>query len=172
MDKMKLKDLRKDFWDALRKQFRESGTSLRPGNSRHGHWLLFKIGVVTNAEPTQQNFRIMWSDDGNSFRFEVMFYGQPKFPLTKGKYHPGYSREWFCFFNERLHRINEQLTHKVKWMDHMPIEVGLRTADFDARIGDRVSWPGYIEKMIMVSEELPAAFDQHASCFKQMHLNG
>ena len=165
-----LKELRKDFWDALRKQFRESGTLLEPGGTKDGFWLLFKLGVRDNKQPTQQNIAIVWDDDGESFHFVVMFYGQPKYPLTSGKYYPGYSREWYCFFKEKLHLINGQLRHKVDWVNHMPIEIGLRTKDFDAQIWRRDSWPHYIEEMKNVVQGLHDAFDWSASTFELHHL--
>ena len=165
-----LKELRKDFWDALRKQFRESGTLLEPGGTKDGFWLLFKLGVRDNKQPTQQNIAIVWDDDGESFHFVVMFYGQPKYPLTSGKYYPGYSREWYCFFKEKLHLINGQLRHKVDWVNHMPIEIGLRTKDFDAQIWRRDSWPHYIEEMKNVVQGLHDAFDWSASTFELHRL--
>ena len=165
-----LKDLRKDFWNALRKQFRESDTPLKPGGTKDGFWLLFKLGVRENKQPTQQNIGIVWGDDGKSFHFVVMFYGQPKYPLTSEKYYPGYSREWYCFFQEKLHLINGQLRHTVEWVNHMPIEIGLRTKDFDAQIWKRDSWPHYIEEMKNVVQELHDAFDQSASTFDLYYL--
>ena len=165
-----LKDLRKDFWNALRKQFRKSDTPLKPGGTKDGFWLLFKLGVRENKQPTQQNIGIVWGDDGKSFHFVVMFYGQPKYPLTSGKNNLGYSREWYCFFQEKLHLINGQLRHTVEWVNHMPIEIGLRTKDFDAQIWKRDSWPHYIEEMKNVVKELHDAFDGSASTFELYHL--
>ena len=170
MNKDELKVLRKDFWNALRKQFRESDTLLKPGGTKDGFWLLFKLGVRENKQPTQQNIGIVWGDDGKSFHFVVMFYGQPKYPLTSGKYYLGYSREWYCFFQEKLHLINGQLRHTVEWVNHMPIEIGLRTKDFDAQIWKRDSWPHYIEEMKNVVQELHDAFDQSASTFDLYYL--
>ena len=52
----------------------------------------------------------------------------------------------------------------------MPIEIGLRTEDFDAQIRKRNSWPRYIEEMKNVVKELHDAFDGSASTFELYHL--
>ena len=170
MNKSEMKELRKKFWKALRQKFRESDTQLKPGGTKNDPRLLFKLGVKETNQPAQQNIGIVWSDDGMSFNFVVMFFGQRKYPSTKGKYYPGYSREWFCYFQGKLDLINGQLRHNVEWVNHMPIEIGLRTKDFDAQIWEKDSWSHHIDEMKNVAEELHNAFDKDAAKLELYHL--
>ena len=53
-----LEVLRTDFWNALRRDLKESSSLLQPGNTTYGRWLNFKLGEFKGMSPLKKHITI------------------------------------------------------------------------------------------------------------------
>lgn len=179
-DLNEVEKLRWDFWNVLRQHLLETQSFLRPGDSKYGYWLLFKLGVTDQSEATGQHVRIQWVkgnskngiEDCSWYHVETVYYGQPRPPAKSGSYDPEMSLLWFKFMCEQRQQIHNRLGFKLEWDDHAPKEVYLKAKPVIANIRDRESWPGYINDMRIQAERLHAVFQPHARAFSEAYGRG
>ena len=165
-----LKDLRKDFWNALRLQFHERGSFLYPGAHTKSGWVQFKVGNMKESKNVGLNLRIHWLNNCLSYQMLVVYLGHPKPPDTK--HDPAFSRLWLDFMCKRQNEIHNALGYELERDNHRRIEKYLKAKSVVADIRNLDAWQGYITDMRIQAERLHEVFQPHALAFNEAHLNG
>ena len=165
-----LKNLRKGFWQALRKHLKESGSFLQLIDSKDGHWLNFRLGVIDGIPSVPQYVTIVWCHnnkkkgvvDCSRYHVRVTYDG-----LNGRKDNLQASQRWFEFMSERQSTSHSQLGLELKWDNKRKFDVYLEAQPVIADIRNLDAWPGYINDMSIQAKHLHEVFQPHALAFSK-----
>ena len=144
------------FWEDVRAFFNENQSELEPGNSRHGAWLLFKLGAPSNY------VRVIFVDNATAWRVEAILYGR--------KHSPEYSRRWVDHLTANRDAIEEAAGESLIWDNpEQNVEMSVSYNSEKADIDDPASRAEVIARIYDKVHRLDRAFRPHIEAFVETH---
>lgn len=144
------------FWNEVRAFFNEKQSLLTPGNSRHGDWLLFKLGAPS------MYVRVIFDGHATEWRVEAILYGR--------KRSPEYSRKWLDHMTQNQSKIEKVAGEELRWDNpEQNVEKSISYSSEPADIDDPTSRATIIKKIHDKVHRLDRAFCPHVKAFVATH---